>query len=434
MTARPDAPGPNQRRGPRPLLLHLTLAMLRSSVSRGTSPNWKHAWQDSSAAIIEGLRASLASGDAEAAFSHAVVNETLRQDAALIAGIAAYRRHPWHRTLTDPPSLWEEGGSRLLDYGRHARPGGGPHSAGRHPDGTHLAGAHSGEATPAVLFVPSLINRAYVLDLAPKHSMLRWLAGQGVRPLLLDWGWPNAAERQFTLTDYVAGRLERALAAAVRLSGGPVVLAGYCMGGMLAVAAAERRPDLVQALALLATPWDFHAEDADRARQAAACLPLLEPALSVAGTLPIDVLQMLFALLDPWSVARKYRAFSRLDPAAPAATLFVALEDWLNDGVPLAAPVARACLSGWYGENAPARGAWHVAGLPVDPGRLRLPCLVAAPARDRIVPPGSATALAERIPNAVLHVPAAGHVGMVAGSRAEAVLWRPLLAWLRERA
>ena len=43
--------------------------------------------------------------------------------------------------------------------------------------------------------------------------MMRWLAAQGLRPLLLDWGWPGEAERRFTLTDYIAGRLERALAA-----------------------------------------------------------------------------------------------------------------------------------------------------------------------------------------------------------------------------
>lgn len=443
MTERRDAPGPNQRRGPRPLLLHLTLAMLRSSVSRATSPNWKRAWQDSSAAVLDSLRASLASGDAEAAFPAAVVEETLRQDAALIAGIAAYRRHPWHRTLTDPPALWQEGGSRLLDYGA-ADSAGGAHgavgsaggdrgrggSAGGSHDAVGSAGGAHGADGPTVLFVPSLINRAYVLDLAPDHSMLRWLAARGVRPLLLDWGWPGTAERRFTLTDYVAGRLERALAEAVRQAGGPVVLAGYCMGGTLAVAAAERRPELARALVLLATPWDFHADDPARARQAAACLPLLEPALAVAGTLPIDLLQMLFALLDPWGVARKYRGFSRLDPDGAAATLFVALEDWLNDGVPLAAPVARACLAEWYGENAPARGRWHVAGLPVDPARLGMPSFVAAPERDRIVPPGSARVLAERIPAATLHIPKAGHVGMVAGSRAETELWRPLLAWL----
>ena len=46
--------------------------------------------------------------------------------------------------------------------------------------------------------------------------MLRWLAGHGVRPLLLDWGWPEEVERRFSLTDYVAGRMERAMAAAAR--------------------------------------------------------------------------------------------------------------------------------------------------------------------------------------------------------------------------
>ena len=70
------------------------------------------------------------------------------------------------------------------------------------------------------LFVPSLVNRAHVLDLLPEASMLRWLAAAGVRPLLLDWGWPGEAERGFTLTDLVAGRLERALDAAAPPPGG----------------------------------------------------------------------------------------------------------------------------------------------------------------------------------------------------------------------
>ncbi len=391
-------PGPLTRRGQRPLLLHLTLAMLKSSGSIAASTNWNAGLANSPQAAA--LRAAL--GDSGAGFPHAVLAEALRQDRALIAGIAAYRRHPYRRDLADPPVLWTEGGSRLLDYGA----GGG---AGR-----------------PVLFVPSLVNRAHVLDLAPGHSMLRWLAEQGVRPLLLDWGWPGAIERRFTLTDYIAGRLERALAAV----GEPVVLAGFCMGGLLAVAAAGRRPDRVAALALLATPWDFHAADADQARALARLRPLLEPAMAFAGALPVDALQTLFAALDPFGVAAKYRSFSALDPASARARLFVALEDWLNDGVPLAAPVARECLEGWYGANSPACGAWRVAGLPVDPAALRLPALVAVPARDRIVPPQSARALAARIAGALLLEPAAGHIGMAAGSTAERVLWQPLRAWL----
>jgi poly(3-hydroxyalkanoate) synthetase len=406
MNDRADKPQPLIRRGPRPLLLHLTLAMLRSNVSRATSPLWNADWQTSSAAaILQSLQSAVQHGNHENEFSLAVVAETLRQDAALIEGIAAYRRHPWHRTLIDPPAIWTEGGTRLLDYGP---------AAGR-----------------PVLFVPSLINRAYVLDLAEGNSMLRWLASQGIRPLLLDWGWPAETERRFSLTDYVAGRLERAMTAAPRLAGSPPVLAGYCMGGTLAVAAAQRRPDLISGLALLAAPWDFHAPEPARAIQAAETLPLLEPALALSHSLPVDLLQSLFALLDPWGVADKYRGFARLPPDSERARLFVALEDWLNDGVPLAAEVARACLGEWYGENATARGNWRIAGLPVDPTAITTPTFVTVPGRDRIVPPESARPLAALIPGAVLHQPTAGHIGMAAGARAEASLWRPLLDWLR---
>jgi poly(3-hydroxyalkanoate) synthetase len=279
---------------------------------------------------------------------------------------------------------------------------------------------------PPVLFVPSLINRAYVLDLMPGRSMLRWLAANGVRPLVLDWGWPGPVERQFTFTDLIAGRLERALLTI----DGPVVLAGYCMGGLLALACALRRPDRVHALALLATPWDFHAEHRDEAVRLGAGLPLLEPLLAATGTLPIDALQTLFASVEPTAVPAKFRSFARMDQTSATAEAFVALEDWLNDGVPLAAEVARACLGEWYGENAPARGTWRIAGLPVDPAAIDKPTFVAVPGRDRIVPPESALPLARLIQGAVLHQPAAGHIGMAAGARAEAALWRPLLEWL----
>ncbi len=401
MTTPPAPPPP--RRGPRPLLLHLTLAMLRSSASvaacatsNSASWNWNAATAAQAQALLERLARTGAGG-----LPQAVLQEALTADRELIRGIAAYRRHPWHRDLPDPAAIWSEGGSRLLDYGG---------------------------AGPVVLFVPSLVNRAYVLDLAPGLSMMRHLAGAGLRPLLLDWGWPGEVERGYTLTDYIAGRLERALAAAA--ADGPVVLAGYCMGGNLALAAALRRPELVRALALLATPWDFHAAGAEPAQALARLLPLAEPLLAFSRTLPVDALQLLFAMLDPWSIARKYRSFARLDPEGRRAQLFVALEDWLNDGVPLAAPVARECLAGWYGENTPARGAWRVAGLPVLPQALRRPAFVAVPARDRIVAPESAEPLALLIPGATLHRPAAGHIGMAAGSQAAAALWQPFADWV----
>jgi len=152
--------------------------------------------------------------------------------------------------------------------------------------------------------------------------------------------------------------------------------------------------------------------------------------MALTGRLPVDALQMLFAMLGPEAIADKYRRFGRTDQDSDRARGFVALEDWLNDGVPLAAPVARACLAEWYGANAPACLAWRVAGQVIDPRTLAMPSFVAIPSRDQIVPPETAAPLATLIPGAVRHDPQAGHIGMVAGSTAHRALWQPLLEWL----
>jgi polyhydroxyalkanoate synthase len=325
---------------------------------------------------------------------------------ALIAGIQAYRAHPFHRNLPDPPEIWSEGSSRLLDYG-------GP----------------EGRGIP-LLIVPSLINRAYILDLTERTSLLRWLGAEGFRPILVDWGRPGPEERRFTLTDYIAGRLERALDWVLAAAGRPPLVVGYCMGGLLAVALALRRPGDISGLALLATPWNFHADQGAQGRFVAASLASFAPLLDALGELPVDPIQALFAALDPQLVIRKFLAFSRLDPKGAKARAFVALEDWLNDGVPLAAPVARECLAGWYGENTTAKGLWRVAGRAVAPAALDLPAICLIPAQDRIVPPDSAAALAEAIPGAEILTPPAGHIGMVASARAPKQVWRPLARWL----
>ena len=348
------------------------------------------------------LQSDLAAANPEA-LGRAVIIEGLRRLELLLTGIEKYRHHPWRRDVADPPAVWQEGSTVLRDYGG---------------------------VGPAVLFIPSLINKAYILDLSTQHSLLRWLAGQGINPWLVDWGYPGEAERRFGLSDYIAGRLGRALDAAVELTGGPVALAGYCMGGLLALALAQHRREKVCGLALLATPWDFHAGDGGRARALSGLLPALEPQLSLFGALPVDSLQMLFAGLDPFGIQRKFEAFGALEPGGGRAKLFVALEDWLNDGVPLAAPVARECIGDWYGENRTARGEWPVAGKAVRPEMLDLPALALMPENDRIVPHESAAALADALPGCVSVTVPAGHIGMVVGAGMKDAVWQVLRDWI----
>ena len=358
-------------------------------------------WKGNLGPRAERLLEALNANEAEN-FAGLVGAEAGTRLGTFVAGIRAYREHPWSRRPPTTDVLWQDGSTSLLDYGGTGRP---------------------------VLLVPSLVNRSYILDLGPGEGLCSWLHENGMRPLLIDWGGPGETEAGFDLDAYIAQRLNPALEAATALAGGPVPLLGYCMGGLIALSGALALPESVRGLALLATPWDFHAEG-DPWNAFLAVAATLSSAPS-APPLPVDVIQALFASIHPGFVDAKFRMFAGLDPKSERARAFVALEDWLNDGVDLAAPVARDCLVGWYRDNHPASGRWISQGRPVEPGNLACPVLVALPTRDRIVPPGSATALADLLPDATLVEPRAGHIGMVVGRQARSLLWQPLLAWLK---
>ena len=401
------------REGPRPLGFHVmsitttnfgAMASL-ASAQLGLFP-WHSSLRDEAAALMEEAKLF-----PQAEFGTTLAQVATRRLELWLKGVEVYRAHPYRRSLKDPPALWRKGGTRLLDYGKRSK--------------------RARENDLTVLFVPSLINRSYVLDLRPERSGMRYLRERGIRPLLVDWGAPGEEERGFDLTDYVVNRLEPALDAAIEAAAGPVAVVGYCMGGDLALALAQRRQKDIAKLALLATPWDFHLHVGAPPFSHTLRLDQFSTLAGGTGEVPVDMLQIFFAMLDPTLVERKYRRFAELDPASEEALDFVAVEDWANDGMPLAMPAARECFHGWYGANTTMKGEWTIGGEVVDPGKIRIPTLLVVPSRDRIVPYDSAMALANAIPHAHVINPPAGHVGMVIGRRSEKGLWQPLEAWLK---
>ena len=329
--------------------LHL---MAAATVSTSSTAAWnllKSGWMPWSAHLAaagSALQKDLANVDPDA-FSTALLEELNRRHTRFLDGIEKYRSHRFRRSLLPPPALWDRGPTRLLDYG---------------------ATSAKGKSGRPVLVIPSLVNSSHIMDLTADQSFLRYLALRGLRPLLVDWGVPGRNELTNSLDDYIAGDLVSALEVATSESGGqPVPVIGYCMGGTLATALGVLRPEDVSALVLLAAPWDFHADTGAPPPFLSAARPALENLIATLGYLPVDTLQAMFFSIDPLQGWTKFQAFAELSPESPAAETFVALEDWLNDGVPLAADVARTCLFDWYDENQPARGEWIVAGLSSPP-------------------------------------------------------------------
>ncbi|MBB5515179.1 polyhydroxyalkanoate synthase [Rubricella aquisinus] len=407
-----DPVAPHRHGKPTPLMLHLGQAAgsLQNAVHLAPlAHDPRFPWHDSVAALGAALDLPHPSEIAVAG-AHRL--------SQMLDGIETWQRHPWRRPDAEPPVIWSDGASRLLDYGQCA-------------EATSPAG-------PPVLVIPSLINRAYILDLHADCSLLRSLAAQGYRPLLMDWGVPGEAEAGFTLEDYVSGRLRPALAIARVLAGRPVPVVGYCMGGTIGAALAANTPGDIRALVTIGAPWDFSQmiwtantmATPLRADRGMTARHLLTVMAQTYGAIPDLLFQYLFTLLDTGLAQRKFRRFAALEPDSAEARHFVAVEDWLNDPVHVPLGVAQTVLVDWHLLNQTMTGDWSLLGRAVDLARVDMPVLSFCAPSDRIAPPASAEALPRGIRGADILRPSSGHVGMVTGRRAATELYAPLFSFL----
>lgn len=277
-------------------------------------------------------------------------------------------------------------------------------------------GADNGRAP--VVFVPSLINPPQVLDLSERRSLLRHMAAAGHDAYLVDWGAPMSQDANLGLDGHVMQRLMPLLAALRQ----PPILVGYCLGGALVLGAAMLRA--FPAVATIAAPWQFDGfATADR-DLVAGLWRGAKPMCEKIGYVPMEVLQSGFWAMDPARTVRKYAAFADAPTGSDAERAFLAVEDWANGGAPLTFAAGRDLFEHFYAANAPGQGRWQVDGRIVDPSLLTCPTLSIASTSDRIVPATAAPSLKE---NRTLGL---GHVGMVVGGQARALLWDPLSHWL----
>jgi len=259
---------------------------------------------------------------------------------------------------------------------------------------------HGGDGPPAIL-IPSLINPPRVLDLDAQVSLAQAVKAMGRRVLLLDWG-PADARGELD----VAGHVSELLVPLIRSVDEKAALVGYCLGGTMAIAAAN----FVEAerVATLASPWRFN-HYPRAARDALLNLwRLSRPGAEALGALPMEVLQAAFWSLDPARTVAKFADFADLQPGSAKAQRFVALEDWANEGEALPFPAAAELMEHLFGNDMPGKGQWLVGGRRVS-DRLACPLLNLTADDDRIAPASTAPA-GERIGIA------SGHVGMVVGS------------------
>lgn len=330
------------------------------------------------------------------AFLALILHQTSLDPEAMRAAMAGVRRYQEARRAPPPAAgrtIFQQGGTRLR----------------------HLAGPDGG---PPLVLLPSIINGPEILDFDAERSLAHYLGGRGFRVLLIDWGGMDGGDRRLSLAGLVSARILPLL----RRVGRPVVLAGYCLGGTLALAtAAIGGPAVVARLALIAAPWHFAGYGVASRDVARAAWQSLAPVALALGGLPLPLLNPLFWSLDPEGVVAKFVRLGRLPEADPLIAEFVRLEDWAGNGPPIGPAAARDLFNLGFARDAIGRGRWRVSGTGVRPEALTIPILDVGAARDRLVPAAARLNIAgiQRL------TVEAGHVGLVVG-RGRHALWDPL--------
>ena len=112
-----------------------------------------------------------------------------------------------------------------------------------------------------LLIVPPVINKFYVLDLAPGRSMVEYLVGHGQQVFVISWRNPDARHSEWDLDTYGQAILD-AMDAVARITGSEqTALAGVCSGGIIAAMVAAHlahtgQQDRIAALTFLVTVLD----------------------------------------------------------------------------------------------------------------------------------------------------------------------------------
>lgn len=280
-----------------------------------------------------------------------------------------------------------------------------------------------------VLFVPSLINKSYVFDIPSENSVLKFLAHNKIHPFVVSWGEMTAHEHAMGLEDFVEHRLIPMIQHVRNQNPSmPIYILGYCMGGILTLAALNKVQHLVSGAIMLAVPWDF--SDPGKKRLYQGIFESVKMQIGLHQAVSGDFIKTLFVLMNPIVLLRKFQKLAQLSDGEKKQ--FMELEDWVNDSVPLPPKVAFQCFGDWFVENSLEKTGC-LGALKINLDAFHVPFFMVIPSNDRIVDAASAFTLSLKIKNKTVVKPELGHVGVITASKAQSMVWDPMLEWIRNR-
>ncbi len=286
-----------------------------------------------------------------------------------------------------------------------------------------------------LLIVYALVNRPYMTDLQENRSTVRALMEAGQDVYLVDWGYPDRADRFLTLDDYINGYLDRSvdvIRERHRLQ--RINLLGICQGGTFSLCYAALHPDKVSNLVTMVTPVDFQTPDnllSHWVREVDVDL-----LVDTLGNVPGEMLNWTFLNLKPYQLmGQKYLGLLDTLDDPEALKNFLRMEKWIFDSPDQAGEAFRQFIKDFYQHNRLIHGGLTI-GEPVDLRNVTMPVLNVFAEQDHLVPPDASRAMRGRLGTndyTELSFPG-GHIGIYVSGKAQKTVPPAIGKWLDARA
>ena len=290
--------------------------------------------------------------------------------------------------------------------------------------------ANKGKRIP-LLISYALVNRYTVADLQSGKSLVQQLLANGLDVYVIDWGYPNPADRYLDLDDYVNAFLDFAVdAVRSHCRQSQIDLLGICQGGTLSLCYTALHPEKIRKLVTMVTPVDFHTKE-DQLSFMVRDIDIGQ-AVSVMGNISGALLNRNFNLMQPLSLnVKKWLDAPEALQDAKNAAFFLRMERWINDSPDQAGKMYQEFIENFYQQNRLVQGSMSIAGVPVKLGNITQPLYNVYGLKDHLVPPASSRALQQHCGSkAYDELPIkTGHIGMYVSGAAREVPAK-IASWL----
>ena len=239
-----------------------------------------------------------------------------------------------------------------------------------------------------LLIVPPVINKFYVMDIAPGRSMIEYFVQQGQQVFVISWRNPQARHRDWGFDTYGAAIID-ALDAVQTIAGTDRAhLMGTCSGGILAAMTAAHLSDIGEADRIAGLTLAVTVLDQTRAGFAPAMMSdrAAQAAIRVSGRkgyLDGRAMAEMFAWLRPTDLVWRYWVNNYVQGRTPGAfdVLF-----WNADTTRMAAALHRDMVLMGLNNALVTPGAVSMLGTPIDLSQITADAYVIGGLTDHICP------------------------------------------------